>query len=322
MVGLLRFERLRRRPRHRVQRHPQRGRAHRCLAALQVPPRRARCRLAWSTGSSPATRQRSRPVVSSTRPGATSTAGSSMTALHRLDDELRWTAADPQLRWLRLNAPGSMSHRRRDRRPRRAGAPGPARARCPGGGDRSRSPTCATSAGAHSPDRRRRHRCQPHRLHRRPGLRAVDPGRARRRPVWDALMEAGRPYGFRPAGMLALDVAARGRPHPARGRLHLGAPRDDPEQNYSPFELGLGGWSSSTRATSSGACARREQHAGGPPRRLVGLQLDWYDIEALFSAHGACRRPSSGGRSRRRSRSTRGGSPGRPGSPAMAGARS
>jgi aminomethyltransferase len=30
----------------------------------------------------------------------------------------------------------------------------------------------------------------------------------------------------------------------------------------------------------------REQRAGGPTRRLVGLELDWYGIEGLFSAQG------------------------------------
>jgi glycine cleavage system aminomethyltransferase T len=30
----------------------------------------------------------------------------------------------------------------------------------------------------------------------------------------------------------------------------------------------------------------KERDAGGPARRLVGLQLDWYDIEALFDAQG------------------------------------
>jgi aminomethyltransferase len=30
----------------------------------------------------------------------------------------------------------------------------------------------------------------------------------------------------------------------------------------------------------------RELRAGGPGRRLVGLQLDWYDIEGLYDAQG------------------------------------
>ncbi|HXE81175.1 MAG TPA: aminomethyltransferase family protein, partial [Vicinamibacterales bacterium] len=59
--------------------------------------------------------------------------------------------------------------------------------------------------------------------------------------VWDALMEAGRAYGLRPAGMLALDVA----------RIEAGLLLVDVDyhgsrkaltdaQRYTPYELGLG----------------------------------------------------------------------------------
>ena len=107
--------------------------------------------------------------------------------------------------------------------------------------------------------------------------------------VWDALIAAGAPYGIRPAGMLALDVV----------RLEAGlillevdytSARHamNPEQNYSPGEIGLGRLVNLDKAaTSSGASpssARRA--AGGPARRLVGLQLDWYDIEGLYDAQG------------------------------------
>ena len=68
----------------------------------------AATRLPSSTGSSPATPRSSTSARSSTRPGATSTARSStMAPVHRLsEDEFFWTAADPQLRWLTLNARG------------------------------------------------------------------------------------------------------------------------------------------------------------------------------------------------------------------------
>ena len=106
--------------------------------------------------------------------------------------------------------------------------------------------------------------------------------------VWDALMAAGAAYGIRPAGMLALDVV----------RLEAGlillevdytSARHamNPEQNYSPFEIGLGRLVSFDKGDFVGRLAlEREQAAGGPARRLVGLQLDWYDIEGLYSAQG------------------------------------
>jgi aminomethyltransferase len=61
----------------------------------------------------------------------------------------------------------------------------------------------------------------------------------------------------------------------------------NPEQNYSPFEIGLGRLVNFDKGDFVGRLALgREQRAGGPPRRLVGLELDWYDIEGLFSAQG------------------------------------
>jgi aminomethyltransferase len=106
--------------------------------------------------------------------------------------------------------------------------------------------------------------------------------------VWDALMEAGRAFAIRPAGMLALDVV----------RLEAGlillevdytSARHamNPEQNYSPFEIGLGRLVSFDKADYVGRLAlEREVQAGGPARRLVGLELDWYDIEGLYDAQG------------------------------------
>jgi aminomethyltransferase len=59
----------------------------------------------------------------------------------------------------------------------------------------------------------------------------------------------------------------------------------NPEQNYSPYEIGLGRLVSFDKGDFVGRLAlEREQQTGGPPRRLVGLELDWYDIEALYTA--------------------------------------
>ena len=101
-------------------------------------------------------------------------------------------------------------------------------------------------------------------------------------------MAAGAAYAIRPAGMLALDVV----------RLEAGlillevdytSARHamNPEQNYSPGEIGLGRLVSFDKGDFVGRLAlEREAAAGGPARRLVGLQLDWYDIEALYDAQG------------------------------------
>jgi aminomethyltransferase len=108
--------------------------------------------------------------------------------------------------------------------------------------------------------------------------------------LWDALVEAGRAFGIRPAGMLALDVARI-----EAGLILVEVDFDSvrraliAEQSYSPFELGILG-----RFVDFGKQAEfvgrraleREQERGGPPRRLVGLQLDWEPLEALYRAKG------------------------------------
>ena len=61
-----------------------------------------------------------------------------------------------------------------------------------------------------------------------------------------------------------------------------------PEQNYSPFEIGLGRLVTLDKETPfvGRAALRREVAAGGPGRRLVGLELDWDDLEHLYAGQG------------------------------------
>jgi len=61
----------------------------------------------------------------------------------------------------------------------------------------------------------------------------------------------------------------------------------NPDQNYSPFEIGLGRLIDFGKGDFVGRLAlEREQRAGGPPRRLVGLELEWSGIEGLFAGQG------------------------------------
>jgi aminomethyltransferase len=108
--------------------------------------------------------------------------------------------------------------------------------------------------------------------------------------VWDALVHAGRPYGIRPAGMLALDVARI-----EAGLILVEVDFDSvrraliPEQSFSPFELGILGrfvdFEQETEFVGRRAL-EREQERGGPPRRLVGLELEWEPLEELYRAKG------------------------------------
>ena len=59
-----------------------------------------------------------------------------------------------------------------------------------------------------------------------------------------------------------------------------------PEQSYSPFEIGLGRLVALDKADFVGRRRSGESGTGGPSRRLVGVQLAWYDIERSFSNHG------------------------------------
>jgi aminomethyltransferase len=104
--------------------------------------------------------------------------------------------------------------------------------------------------------------------------------------VWDCLMAVGRPYGLRAAGMLALDMA----------RLEAGLILIEvdytsskhaliPSQNYSPYEIGLGRLVNVNKdADFVGRRALQAEVArGGPSRRLVGLAIDYDEIEALYA---------------------------------------
>ena len=101
--------------------------------------------------------------------------------------------------------------------------------------------------------------------------------------VWDALVAAGGPFDARPAGMLALDVA----------RIEAGLLLIDidffscrkaliPSQQYTPFEMGLGRLVQLDKAPFVGQRALRDEHARGPARTIVGLELKWEEIERLY----------------------------------------
>jgi aminomethyltransferase len=106
--------------------------------------------------------------------------------------------------------------------------------------------------------------------------------------LWDAVFAAGRAFGVRPVGTFALDVL-----RVEAGLILLGSEfssvRDafSAEQEYSPFELGLGRLVDLGKRRFVGRRAlQRESAAGGPARRLVGMALDWDGIEGAFAKHG------------------------------------
>jgi aminomethyltransferase len=106
---------------------------------------------------------------------------------------------------------------------------------------------------------------------------------ARAGSLWDALMAAGRPYDITPTGMLALDVARIEAGLILLDVDYVGAKKAlIPSQQYSPYELGLGRLVHLDKAPFIGQEALRKESRQGSPRQLVGLEVDWDQLEKLY----------------------------------------
>ena len=101
--------------------------------------------------------------------------------------------------------------------------------------------------------------------------------------VWDALIRSGKPFDIKPAGMLALDVA----------RIEAGLLLIDVDfhgskkaliasQMYTPYEMGLGRLVSANKGRFIGQAALRQEAQRGPARQVVGLEVDWPEVEAIY----------------------------------------
>ena len=101
--------------------------------------------------------------------------------------------------------------------------------------------------------------------------------------VWDALMAKGKAFDIHAAGMLALDVA----------RIEAGLLLIDVDfngtkkaliasQKYTPFEMGLGRLVALDKGRFVGQDALRREAKAGPAREIVGLELDWNAVEAIY----------------------------------------
>jgi aminomethyltransferase len=106
--------------------------------------------------------------------------------------------------------------------------------------------------------------------------------------VWDRLFEVGADYGIRPAGIQALDICRLEASLILIEAEYTSARHAfAPELKYSPFEIGLGRLVKFDKAAefTGKRALRAEREAGGPERRLVGLELDWSAIEAMYARH-------------------------------------
>lgn len=106
-------------------------------------------------------------------------------------------------------------------------------------------------------------------------------------PLWDAVMEAGKPHGIVPTGLLALDMA----------RVEAGlilitvdyVPAHHAlieSQKSTPLELGLGWTVDLTKERFVGRDALARQAETGPEWRLMGLEIDWDSLERAYATAG------------------------------------
>jgi aminomethyltransferase len=101
--------------------------------------------------------------------------------------------------------------------------------------------------------------------------------------VWDALIAKGKAFDIHPAGMIALDIA----------RIEAGLILIEVDyisskkaliesQKYSPSEIGLGKLVDLKKETFVGREALALEAKKGAARTLVGLEINWNEVEALY----------------------------------------
>ncbi len=203
------------------------------------------------------------------------------------EDTFRWTAADPSLRWFRQNSAG-MRVEVEDVSEQVAALAlqGPTAAR-----------VLRAAADADS-DGLRYFRMVSGRIGRVPvdisrtgytgdlGYEIWIPTEAALE-VWDRLIDAGRPFDIRPTGMLALDVA-----RVEAGLLLIDVDFNSsrkaqiPSQTYTPFEMGLGRLVTLDKGPFVGRAALVEEARRGPSRRIVGLHVEWTEVETIYERLG------------------------------------
>jgi aminomethyltransferase len=110
---------------------------------------------------------------------------------------------------------------------------------------------------------------------------------ARAVALWDALMEAGKPYGLTPAGVWAMDIA----------RIEAGLIMLDVDyysahhalieaRKSTPYEINLGWAVSAVKGPFNGRRSLAAERSRGAAWGFVGLEVDWESFERLFRARG------------------------------------
>ena len=106
-------------------------------------------------------------------------------------------------------------------------------------------------------------------------------------PLWDALIEAGTPFGIVPCGIWAMDMA----------RIEAGLLMLDVDyfsshhaiteaRKSSPYEINLGWAVKLDKGPFNGRRALRDEAARGPAWGFIGIEVEWDSLEQLFRQHG------------------------------------
>ena len=106
--------------------------------------------------------------------------------------------------------------------------------------------------------------------------------------VWDVLMSEGTRYGATACGILAMDVARVEAGFVLIGVDYVSAEHAKiPSQLSSPYELGLG-WAVKRRKKSRfvGRDALARERRSGSQWKLVGLEIEWDPLEQLYEQAG------------------------------------
>ena len=105
--------------------------------------------------------------------------------------------------------------------------------------------------------------------------------------VWDLLMDKGKSYGITPTGLQALDMA----------RIEAGLILLDVDyisarhaiiepRKSSPYELGLGWAVKMKKKNFIGKKALKAELSRGPEWNLVGIEIEWEELENLYRKAG------------------------------------
>jgi aminomethyltransferase len=105
--------------------------------------------------------------------------------------------------------------------------------------------------------------------------------------VWDKLMNEGEVFDVHPAGMVALDIA-----RVEAGLILIEVDYTSSKkalidsQKYSPAEIGLGKLVDLKKENFVGRGALAAEEKKGAERALVGLEINWNEVEALYDKMG------------------------------------